>query len=122
MPKTKIIARGSFCRWQEPKRKTKKQSMYPDGVINTNFIIFFFLFLAGVFYVYSINNSAVKGYDLRSVEEDVIRLQKENEKLRIQEAELKSLHRVEESSKDLNMSEPQEISHIDELSPVAFRR
>ena len=48
-------------------------------------------------------------------------LKKESERLRIKEAELKSLYRIEESSRDLEMSEPAQVSFIEEKSPVALK-
>lgn len=79
------------------------------------------LVVAGILYIYSINSSAVKGYQIKQVEKEISDLQKENEKLKIQEAELKSLYHVEEASKQLNMGEMKNISYIEETSPVALK-
>lgn len=91
------------------------------GSINLSFVIMLFVVLAGVVYIYSINSSAVKGFEMRKAEKEVTGLKKENENLIIKEAELKSLYNIEEASKRLNMEKPEGISYINEASPVALR-
>jgi len=46
---------------------------------------------------------------------------KENDNLKIQEAELKSLYHVEDATKDLNMAEITNVSYVEQTSPVALR-
>jgi len=72
-------------------------------------------------YLYSINSSAVKGHKIRKAETEIGELKKEHEKLMIKEAELKSLYHIEEASKELDMDELNDISYIEEISPVAFK-
>jgi cell division protein FtsB len=75
----------------------------------------------GALHLYSMNRIAVQGYAIRSAEKKLAALKQENNQLRIQEAELKSLQRIEEAGRRLNMFEPQEVSYIEENSPVALR-
>ncbi|GBE16998.1 cell division protein FtsL [bacterium BMS3Abin15] len=100
---------------------TKIKSKQILGSINLSFVVVFFIILSGIIYMYSINNSAVKGYKIRQEEKEISGLKKSNEQLRIKEAELKSLYHIEEISKKLNMTELNNISYIDETSPVALR-
>ena len=127
-----IVAKRKRFHWQPSRRlhergfasgKTKTNSRRNRnlGSINLSFVIVFFLALSGMIYLYSINGSAVKGYKIRQAETEISELKKENEKLMIKEAELKSLYHIEEASKELNMDELNDISYIDEISPVAFR-
>lgn len=120
------------CHWprrQESRSLNLRSAMRTDangkqgtaGSINLSFVIMLFVVLAGIVYIYSINSSAVKGFEMRKAEKEVTGLKKENEKLIIKEAELKSLYNIEEASKKLNMEKPEEISYINESSPVAFR-
>lgn len=91
------------------------------GSVSLSFVIMFFIVLAGVVYIYSINSSAVKGFEMRKAEKEVTGLKKENESLIIKEAELKSLYNIEEASKKLNMEQLGDISYINENSPVAMK-
>lgn len=98
-----------------------KQNENVSGSASLSFAIIFFVLLAGILYIYSINGSAVKGYKMRQAEKEINGLKKENEKLIIKEAELKSLYNIEEASKKLNMNEMNNISYVDEKSPVALK-
>lgn len=77
--------------------------------------------VVGAFYLYTTNRVAVSGYSIRSVEKEIAQLKQDNNQLRIQEAELKSLYRIEESGKRLNMFEPTHINYIEETNPIALR-
>lgn len=77
--------------------------------------------VCGGAYLYSINKVAVKGYAIRSTERQLSELKQENNKLRIQEADLRSLYRIEETGKRLNMFESQDVRYIEETGPIAFR-
>ncbi|KKT87391.1 MAG: hypothetical protein UW87_C0035G0002 [Candidatus Moranbacteria bacterium GW2011_GWC2_45_10] len=68
----------------------------------------------------SINQSAVKGLQIRKIEKEISQMKKENESLKIKEAELKSLYKIEQFSKDLNMSEAAEVTFLDESNPLAL--
>lgn len=97
------------------------EKLHISGSVSLSFVIMFFVVLAGVVYIYSINNSAVKGFEMRRAEKAVTSLKKENEQLIIKEAELKSLYNIEEASKKLNMEKPQDVRYVNENSPVALR-
>lgn len=59
--------------------------------------------LSAGLYVYAVNRSAVQGYAIRNLEKDLKELKKANAELKVQEAEAKSLSRVEAGSVDLRM-------------------
>lgn len=75
----------------------------------------------GACYLYTTNRVAVQGYAIREGETEIAQLKKDNNQLRIQEAELKSLYRIEEAGKRLNMFEPVRVNYIEESNPIAFR-
>lgn len=112
-------ARSVYSWQQNTKTKTEKKSI--KGSINSTVLIVALLLVSGAVYLYSINSSAAKGYQIRQVEKDIQNLKKENEDLKIKEAELKSLYRIEESSKNLNMGDLKNISYIEETGPVAMK-
>ena len=75
----------------------------------------------GAFYLYTTNRVAVQGYAIRDAEQDIAQLKQNNNQLRIQEAELKSLSRIEDTGKRLNMFEPTKVNYIEETGPIALR-
>lgn len=77
--------------------------------------------LLGAFYLYTTNRVAVQGYAIRGIEKDIARLKKDNNQLRIEEAELKSLYRIEEAGKRMNMFEPTTVNYIEETNSIALR-
>lgn len=82
-----------------------------------------FFFATGGMYIFSVNERAVYGYDIRGIEKELAKLKKENAQLRLQEAEGRSLTRVEAGSNMLRMEKaiPQEELVIGRSGPVAFR-
>jgi hypothetical protein len=76
----------------------------------------------GACYLYTTNRVAVQGFAIRGAEKEIARLKQDNKQLRIQEAELKSLYRIEEAGKRLNMFEPTEVIYIEESNSIALRR
>lgn len=125
MTKRTIVVRKQQCSWQ-PKTKRKQVSQaapkakHNAGFINPVFVVAIFGFLAGLFYLYSINQSAVRGFQIKQVEKEIAQIEKSNEKLKIKEAELKSLYHIEESSKQLNMSALGTVNYIDEGETMAL--
>jgi hypothetical protein len=79
------------------------------------------LFVFGALYLYATNRVAVQGYAIGVSENRIAQLKQDNNALRIQEAELKSLYRIEEAGKRLNMFEPTQVSYIEESNPIALR-
>ena len=84
-------------------------------------LVFGSVALLGSFYLYSINKTAVLGFSIRTAENKVATLRQENNQLKIKEAELKSLYRIEETGQRLNMFEVQQVRYLDESSPLALR-
>ncbi|MDO8529750.1 MAG: hypothetical protein Q7S18_03715 [bacterium] len=120
-----MTANGNIARlysWQRnTKSKTNTEKKSIKGFVNSGFLVFILLIIAAAVYLYSINSSAVKGYQIRQAEKEVLELQKQNDNLKIKEAELKSLYHIEESSKNLNMENLKNVSYIQETGPVAMK-
>ncbi|HAV11825.1 MAG TPA: hypothetical protein DCX32_04790 [Candidatus Moranbacteria bacterium] len=94
--------------------------MNASGFVNPVVVVVVFAVFAALLYIYSINQSAVKGLQIRKIEKEISQMKKENESLKIKEAELKSLYKIEQFSKDLNMSEAAEVTFLDESNPLAL--
>lgn len=74
----------------------------------------FLCFLIPAIYLGIINTSAVKGYEIKKVEQEIEELKKENKKLQIQEAELNSFYNIKDNIGNLNMVEVKDVVYIDD--------
>lgn len=83
--------------------------------------IFVMVLALGGWYLNTINKTAVQGFAIRKAENRLAELREENNQLKIQEAELKSLYRIEETSRRLNMFEPQQVSYLEATGPLALK-
>lgn len=92
------------------------------GFISPVFIVLACSAFAGLFYIYSVNQTAVKGIAIRNAEKEIAAQQKSNESLKIKEAELKSLYRIENSSKELNMVNAGSVKYIEDSQTVAYSK
>lgn len=63
-------------------------------------------------YVFTVNQSAVQGYAIRTLEKELKGLKKENAELRVREAEVTSLTSVEAGSTDLRMEKAEALKVI----------
>jgi cell division protein FtsL len=84
------------------------------------FIVLACTVFSGLFYIYSVNQTAVKGIQIRNAEKEIANQQKDNETLKIKEAELKSLYHIEEQSKQLNMFDSANVKYVEENPSVAY--
>lgn len=99
---------------------TKTVKVNAAGFISPVFVVLSCMAFSGLFYMYSVNQTAVKGLAIRNAEKEIVQQQKENESLKIKEAELKSLYRIEESSRQLEMIDSTNVKYLEESPAVAF--
>jgi len=123
--RTVVIKRKSSCWQPKIKRKIKIQPLAAvkprlAGFINPVFIVLACTVFSGLFYIYSVNQTAIKGIQIRNAEKEIADKQKDNETLKIKEAELKSLYHIEEESKQLNMIDSPNVKYIEENPSVAY--
>lgn len=69
------------------------------GFISPVFIVLACTAFSGLFYIYSVNQTAVKGIAIRNAEKEITEQKRLNEALKIKEAELKSLYNIENETK-----------------------
>lgn len=123
-----VVIRRRSLNWQ-PKTKRKIQiqlpvtalKSYTAGFISPVFIVLACAVFSGLFYIYSVNQTAIKGIEIRNVEKNIAEQQKNNELLRIKEAELKSLYHIEEESKQIEMVNAENIKYVEESPAVAYK-
>lgn len=84
--------------------------------------MFCLFFVSGGVYLSSINQTAVEGYRVRSIEKEVADLEKQGAELKIHEADLRSLANIEGASQDLSMRKlDANVIYLEERGPVALR-
>jgi len=126
MMKRTVVIRRRSLNWQpNTKRKIQLQPIaalksHSAGFISPVFIVLACAVFSGLFYIYSVNQTAVKGIEIRNAEKDIAQQQKNNESLKIKEAELKSLYHIEEESKQLNMINAANVKYLEESPSVAY--
>ncbi|MFZ2299767.1 MAG: hypothetical protein WAW00_01360 [Candidatus Moraniibacteriota bacterium] len=84
-------------------------------------LVLLVVFVAGGGYLYSVNRSAVQGYHMRTLEKEIDRLKQDNAELKITEADLRSLYRIEASGEALGMEKLDAVIYLEERGPVALR-
>ncbi len=121
--RTVVIRKKSFCWQPNIKRKTQSTTQPKKsaaGFINPVFIVLACTVFSGVFYVYSINQTATKGIAIGQAEKEIDLEKNENDSLRIREAEVKSLYHIEDESKNMNMVSAQNVVYLEEVPTVAY--
>lgn len=78
------------------------------------------LFLTMIGYLCAVNRNAVAGYSMRVAEKRVTELSVEAQRLRIREAELRSLYGLEDASMQLGMQPIEGAVSLDAPGPVAY--
>ena len=124
MTKRTVVIRKKSS-YVQPKTKRNIPIQLPKmsnaaGFISPVFVVLACTVFSGLFYVYSINQTAVKGIAVRSAEKEIADRKKENESLKIKEAELKSLYRIEQATRQMDMADVQQINYLEENPSVAF--
>jgi hypothetical protein len=98
-------------------QKVAKGSFQPMG-----FIVILFLFFASGGYLYSVNQNAVQGFHMRQLEKEIRILKEANAQLQIDEADKRSLARIEESAEARKMKKVEVVSRVNiEEERVALR-
>lgn len=106
--------RTNYCRIVSAKN-TKKEPIIFAGSIHLVLLSFLMLvFVGGGIYLYSVNKNAVQGYHMRTLEKEIASLKQENENLRINEADTRSLYHMETVTEDLHMKKIEDPSFIED--------
>ncbi len=82
-------------------------------------VVLLVAFVVGGGYLYSVNQSAVQGYHMRTLEQAIDKLTEENAKLRIAEADLRSLYHIETAEAELGMQKLDGIIYLEAFGPAS---
>jgi len=104
--------------YRERRNTTNKKG----GFVQRGFLVIVavFLFSAGN-YLFSINQNAVHGYRIRTLEKEIAKLESENSRLRVAEAEVRSLERTKEAGARMGMERVTDIVSVERLGVVAMK-
>ena len=91
------------------------------GLAGAGFVIILAIVISSAFYLFQVNDLAVKGYDVRELENQISELEKENKQMQIREMELRSMYVIERSAQDFNLVSPVNVSYLEIKSAVAIR-
>lgn len=93
-----------------------------NGFVQKGFIIIAagFLLSAGN-YLFSINQNAVHGYRIRTLEKEITSLKKEESRLQSIEAEMRSLDKTKEAGARMGMERATDIVSVERIGTVALR-
>jgi len=101
----------------------EKSGFFLSGAVHPAVLVcLFFLFLSGIGYVYALNRTAVGGYAVRELEQEISELRKERKRLEIVAAERRSLARIEESAKGREMSVTGPLKVVEGRHALALRQ
>lgn len=120
MNKTLTLSHSNSFGFRERKKTTKNQPL-KIGRVTLNFLLVVLICVLGVFYIFEVNNLATKGYEIRELEKKVQDLKDKNEKLKIREAELRSIYNIESKMEELNMTVPKDVSYFTLPGNVAMK-
>lgn len=94
-------------------KSKNKKSVYSGGLSKIKFVAILGGVLTCGTYLGVINATAVKGYEVKAIEQKISQLKKDNKQLQIQEAELNSFYNIKDNIGNLNMVPANEIVYID---------
>ncbi|MCX6762125.1 MAG: hypothetical protein NTY33_04800 [Candidatus Moranbacteria bacterium] len=98
-----------------------KKGSIKIGLASAGFLMIFFVIFSSAFYLFQVNDLAVKGYDIRELENKISELDKENKQMQIHEMELRSMYVIEKSAADFNLVSPVNVSYLGASNTVALR-
>ncbi len=78
-----------------------------------------FVFLSGIVYVLETNRLAAMGNERRKAKEKLESLKKENEQMKLKEAQLRSIYELEKARKSLSLKKPEKVEFLEVKSHFA---
>jgi cell division protein FtsL len=121
MPNCHIARRRSYCVYRRSAQKrNKKQHTTAQGFGSVGVFLFVCVMLSVTLYLFTANNVAIKGDEIYNIEKEISALSRENEQLTIDEAQLRSLERIESTVQEKGMEEIVDPEYIDRETYIAL--
>lgn len=83
------------------------------GPVSLNFLTIIIISLLALFYLIQSQQSSVRGYEIKELEEIKKEVTSENEQLQIQEAQLKSVANIKNTADSLEMVPTNDLNYLD---------
>lgn len=83
--------------------------------------LFVALFFTAGFYLFQINDLAIKGFEIKNLEKTIQNFKESKKDLEVKATELQSLSNIEEVKKELKMIKSEKIEYISPVSGTAKR-
>ncbi len=115
------MSRRSYCIYRRGNKKRKiHNNVTAQGFGSVGVFVMALMVFVGVLYLFSANEIAMKGDQIYDIEKDIKELARENERLVIEKAELRSLENIEDVIKNKNMQEITDPVYISKETRVAL--
>ena len=102
------------------KKRNKRRRTVSQKAKESKFTVSIFTVVlicaAGLLYIFQISGVATKGYEIGNYEKMLFELQKENQKMLIEIADLKSMNNLENESKKLSVIDYKNIIYVTSIS------
>jgi len=103
------------------KAKQKTESSEKDDFGAGIFVMAGCIIFATAFYLFQVNNIAIQNYEVKDAQNRVENLEKESQKLKIQETESRSMYTIEKATESLNLVNSANVSYVEMKGPVAMK-
>lgn len=91
------------------------------GLAAAGFLTVIFVVLCSAFYLFQVNDLAMKGYEIKELENRIADLEKDNKKMQIREMELRSMYAVEKVASNFDLVSPVNVSYLEIDGLVALK-
>ena len=116
-----IIINNKHAVEKKPGRETGKRGSIEIGLAGAGFLMVMVVVFFSAFYLFQVNDLAVKGYEIRELETKIANLEKDNKKMQIREMELRSMYAVEKVAADFNLVSPVNVSYLELNDLIALK-
>lgn len=124
MSKILIINKNSFSKSRNEElagNKTRNKGSIRVGLVGAGFLMIFFVIFVSAFYLFQVNNLAIKGYEVKDLENKINELEKSNKEMQIREMELRSMYAIETAAKNFDLLDSANVTYLEINGPVAVR-
>lgn len=102
-------------------RETGKRGSIKIGLASVGFLTVAIVVFLSAFYLFQVNELAMKGYEIKEVETRIANLKKDNDKMQIREMELRSMYSVEKVAPEFNLVSPVNVSYLELNDLIALK-
>lgn len=117
-----MYRRHRTIRSEASRSENVDRRVWNGSVRRATLLVAMIVFVSVAAYLFSVNRNAVAGYSMRVAEKRVAELSNESQRLRIREAELRSLYGLEEASRHLDMVPITDAVLVEESDSIAYRK